>query len=693
MIWPATGRNIRPATRERAASVRRLLPWAAIALLLAVGVAGSTAAAVQQRRLAEERDAAAAKAAVASVKESLTRALSALRGVDGLAADGVVSDVEFDLFARDVLTDSPLVSLAREVAVPRAGRASFERERGFPIRERDGAGELVVAAERDVYIAVVQVVPLDGTTRPVLGFDIGSEAVRGPAVGRARQSGGPVLAGPTGLASDNRPGVFVVDAIMPGGASSAPVGYVSAALAADDLLRSAASAAGRTVELGLAVGGTTLTGYAGPGTRREVAAGGLTLTIVAHDRSPFDPALTLAIGVCTLLLTAVSITLRIRNVQLDRARRTAAAEQQIVAQQAAAFAALAAELSAAAHTDDVLAVIARLAPDVLGAQTVDTIMAETETETATGAALGPGAGAGAGPPVTETLEAMPGPDNAVVGWLVVRWKEPLVPDARGTAALRALAGLCAQTIIRAQLSEAERRVVSALQQALLPSPPPVPGIETAVYYRPAADSVAMGGDWYQFVALPDGSLIVLVGDVVGHGVAGIATMARLQYLVAAAVDTGVPMAETFSFVTGKLPLVPEMYATAQLLHVDPAGRRVGLLSAGHPYPLLRTADGNAVALTGGRTLPIGVPASPVTVEYVEVPPGSILLAYTDGLVEGRGQPIMEAIDKLGRALASALAESAPAMLQSVLSAAPPGFRAADDDVAAVLIRLAGAPGR
>ncbi|HEX8803818.1 MAG TPA: PP2C family protein-serine/threonine phosphatase, partial [Acidimicrobiales bacterium] len=273
--------------------------------------------------------------------------------------------------------------------------------------------------------------------------------------------------------------------------------------------------------------------------------------------------------------------------------------------------------------------------------------------------------------------------------LVHRWGPP-APDPARDALQATVAELVGQTLERVALHEGEHAVVAALQRRLLPPAPAVAGLDVAVHYQPASGEVGMGGDWYDAIVLEDGSLVVVLGDVTGHGVDAVASMAQLQYLIAGLVRTGTPLSRIFAQANAMLG-DEDTFATAQLIHVDHRWHRMGHLSAGHPPVLLRRPDGEVQVVTDARQSLIGVPLEPQPLAYVPCPPGSLVLAYTDGLIERRGRPITAGVDVLAADLAGASPDTpADGLLRQIVERArrPDASGAAlDDDIAAVLIRV------
>ena len=279
--------------------------------------------------------------------------------------------------------------------------------------------------------------------------------------------------------------------------------------------------------------------------------------------------------------------------------------------------------------------------------------------------------------------------GAVIGAVAFAWEASMHFDAPLRERLRTLCDLAAQTLERVSLYEAEHALITTMQRQLLPPLPRVDGLELAAFYEPAAAAVGMGGDWYDALPLPDGSLVAVMGDVVGHGVEAVASMARLQHLIIGLIRTGTPFAEVFER-ANVLDASDPIFATCLLLHVDPGRRRLGVLSAGHPWPLLRTPDGSVRPLTGGRQSLIGARMRPAVMAYSDLPAGSVVLAYTDGLIERRSEGIEASIVRLSGHLAGAdPAASAAEVLDHIVGtvAVDQDQTETTDDIAAMVVRV------
>jgi len=266
--------------------------------------------------------------------------------------------------------------------------------------------------------------------------------------------------------------------------------------------------------------------------------------------------------------------------------------------------------------------------------------------------------------------------------------------------LVSLASLAAQAVdrlaaLRAAASSAERteRVLGALRRSLRPTLPVRPGVEVAVRYLPA-DELELGGDWYDVLPTPGGSLLVAVGDVVGHDgvVAASAVQARSLLRGAAAVRPAPPSAGVR--VLDAALAEPDVDVVASLvlcrLTTGEGAWRVEWCNAGHPPPLLVLPDGSASFLESEEELLLGVlPAAARTDHEVHAPIGSTLLLYSDGLVERRGSDVDARLQQLRDAGAETAGEGPAQLCDHLLKAlGPPG----GDDVTLVAVSLTGSGG-
>jgi serine phosphatase RsbU (regulator of sigma subunit) len=185
----------------------------------------------------------------------------------------------------------------------------------------------------------------------------------------------------------------------------------------------------------------------------------------------------------------------------------------------------------------------------------------------------------------------------------------------------------------------QRSIAQTLQHALLPEAlPDLDGLRAGARYVPATSGVEVGGDWYDVVELAKDKILLVIGDVSGHGLRAATTMASLRHATLAyAADDPRPAA-----VLGKLSdfvnRTPHTYfATVICALIDAPAHVLTLASAGHLPPLLiGGGEGDFIDLDVG--VPIGVVRTAPYVETrVEVPRQATMIAYTDGLVERRGE--------------------------------------------------------
>ncbi|UXA05481.1 SpoIIE family protein phosphatase [Mycobacterium sp. SMC-2] len=194
-----------------------------------------------------------------------------------------------------------------------------------------------------------------------------------------------------------------------------------------------------------------------------------------------------------------------------------------------------------------------------------------------------------------------------------------------------------------ELSERYRNVrdsATVMQQALLaPSVPVVPGADVAAEYLVAAEDTGAGGDWFDAVPLGD-RLVVIVGDVVGHGVEAAAVMSQLRTALRMQILAGHPIAEALAAVDRFHEHVPgSRSATVCVGSLDFTTGEFQYCTAGHPPPLLVTAEAAARYLEPSGAGPLGSGTGfPVRTEFLDV--GDTVMLYSDGLIERPGRPLM-----------------------------------------------------
>lgn len=228
------------------------------------------------------------------------------------------------------------------------------------------------------------------------------------------------------------------------------------------------------------------------------------------------------------------------------------------------------------------------------------------------------------------------------------------------------------------------RLAETLQRSLLPeSIPALDNWRLSAHYEPAAgDNV--GGDWYDAFELRDGRLIVLVGDVAGHGIAAAGTMAALRNALRAQLFAGAAPAEALEQLNEFcLHMLRGAFATVIAARVDLGSGRVEAASAGHLLPYVTDLTGNVVGEAVSAPIklspPIGVKGVSYAPSTFSVEPGHGLVLFSDGLVERRGESIDDGLDLLAATLGRAGDATASRIWTAMAS------RHTDDDVTIITL--------
>jgi GAF domain-containing protein/anti-sigma regulatory factor (Ser/Thr protein kinase) len=202
----------------------------------------------------------------------------------------------------------------------------------------------------------------------------------------------------------------------------------------------------------------------------------------------------------------------------------------------------------------------------------------------------------------------------------------------------------------AEVFAAQQAAAEMLQHSLLPDRLPlVPGMDMAARYLPGGAGVEIGGDWYDVMALPDGTVGLAMGDVVGKGIRAASLMGQLRNALRAYARDGRQPASVLEQLNELLAEVdsPDHMATLVFGILDPGTGELTLANAGHLPPLLCGPDGTADFLECRPGLPLGaLPETSYTNTTLTIEPGSTLLLYTDGLVEGRQLPLDDGLERL-----------------------------------------------
>lgn len=236
---------------------------------------------------------------------------------------------------------------------------------------------------------------------------------------------------------------------------------------------------------------------------------------------------------------------------------------------------------------------------------------------------------------------------------------------------------------RARELELERAAARALQRSLLPSAlPTVPGLLFAGRYMPAGGA-ALGGDWYDVFTLPSGEAWVVTGDVGGHGFRASVVMGRLRSTIRAYAFEGGPPEEVLERADRELQhFEPEEMATVTCGVLKPPFEEIRLASAGHPPAVLAAPSADVTFVESRPEPPLGAGwTERRTSTVVDMPPGAVLLLYTDGLIERTDESLDVGFERLKRAVEPGPANAVcQRVLQQLIGAESPR-----DDVAIVAV--------
>ncbi|MFC9292545.1 SpoIIE family protein phosphatase [Streptomyces sp. NPDC057011] len=329
----------------------------------------------------------------------------------------------------------------------------------------------------------------------------------------------------------------------------------------------------------------------------------------------------------------------------------------------------------------------------------------------------PSAGPGNGT-APEWATTVPGAHSAMTAPLCARgirfgrltlWRTGDAPplEEDDLALLEEIAARAAVAVDNARRYTKERRTAVGLQRSLLPpATAETPALEAASLYLPADTDSGVGGDWFDVIPLSSARVALVVGDVAGHGLHATAMMGRLRSAVRAMADLELEPEELLAHVDDMVlqvvaesesedpedgdggPPVPSGPAGATCLYAvyDPVTRSCVMASAGHPPPAVVSPDGTVEYVELSPGPPLGVGGWPFEPVERELPPGSVLALYTDGLIErGEGdidEGMRDLADRLQRA--DLLGRPLRQARHDVVDGLPPGRLR--DDVTLLLAR-------
>jgi putative methionine-R-sulfoxide reductase with GAF domain len=265
-----------------------------------------------------------------------------------------------------------------------------------------------------------------------------------------------------------------------------------------------------------------------------------------------------------------------------------------------------------------------------------------------------------------------------VGRLVSR------PFTRAETELLQVAAERVAGAVHARRSAVEAATAEQLERSLLPARLPSPqGLHMAARYVPA-EGREVGGDWYDAFIVPDGRLWLVTGDVAGHGLRSAVVMGRVKSALRAYALTGDSARGVLEATNRKVihfemgTIVTVVCATAM-----PPYHEFEICSAGHPPPVLAQPDVAAELLDVEPAPPLGVTTEfAPQPRHIAIAPGGVLLLYTDGLIERRGESLDEGLERLCEATVAGPAELVCLrVMRRLVGDAPPG-----DDIAMLALQ-------
>ena len=253
--------------------------------------------------------------------------------------------------------------------------------------------------------------------------------------------------------------------------------------------------------------------------------------------------------------------------------------------------------------------------------------------------------------------------------------------------LASFAALCANALTRAARFELEHSIAITLQSTLLPKRlKPITDVQMSAHYSPGARELSVGGDWYDVIELSEERFLLVVGDVVGHGIESAAAMGKLATATRALAQVeDAPAALLRQLDRVASADASTQFASMAIVLVD---RRAGELRyslAGHPAPLLKLADGSIQSLDAARSIPLGGLAVERPEQALPFRGHVSILLYTDGLTERRAEHIDLRIELLHSAFGQtnvAIHELPRALISEMLNGGDQ-----NDDIAVLCARF------
>ncbi|MFD4231266.1 SpoIIE family protein phosphatase [Streptomyces sp. NPDC058545] len=247
--------------------------------------------------------------------------------------------------------------------------------------------------------------------------------------------------------------------------------------------------------------------------------------------------------------------------------------------------------------------------------------------------------------------------NQSLGAWMVFYRSGHQPSLDEQTLMGTLADLAGQALKRISSQKARVELATALQKTMLPTlPEHLPGLEIAARYRPSRVGLDIGGDWYDAFVMPDGAIVLEIGDAQGHDVDAAAAMGQVRASMRAIAAHEPDPATVLTRINELLiTMDAARFASCTMLHLDPSDGQVTGTSAGHVPLLYARKDGSHSIreLPGGPLLGV-VPDTDYREETFTLDEGSALVMVTDGVVEGPGLTLDAGLERAGTLAGEAL---------------------------------------
>lgn len=275
------------------------------------------------------------------------------------------------------------------------------------------------------------------------------------------------------------------------------------------------------------------------------------------------------------------------------------------------------------------------------------------------------------------------------GVCVLSFDEPRRLTGEERTLLSAISALVAHALERARLYDAEHSRSRELQSAMLPQELPVlPSCTLAARYLPTEQGADVGGDWYDVIPLSAGRVAFVIGDVMGHGLSEAVTMGRLRTAVHTLAGLELPPDEIMGHLNDIVAgLGADSYATCLYVLYDSTTGTCSITRAGHPPPAVVRPGGTVHFPKAPPNPPLGAAEQPFESAELRMPEESLLVLFTDGLVESSEREIDQGLDDLAGLLRGADGADLGGLCDTLVAGLLPAGGTTSDDIALLVARV------